>query len=888
MSSRNFYKKIWIHLSQISSVSWVWVIILIAFVLTAALTWFTVRQRDIANQFNAELSLLRQARIDLAKGYVYIALDDSRKFPFGRNQAVALFDQAEVGLSQALALHRQNFGADAQGDHGQVMLDGFLRELQAFQHILDETQPVRGVDSREAAETRLRSAFFTLEQHGGDVDSWLHADLNALHAGNTRIYASFLGGAGVLLTILCLAVYAGARARQQVEEELLGFEQRFRDMLEGVQLATLILDVNGKVVFCNDYLLRMLGVERAELIGQSWLERYIPADQMQVKAIFEESISSGLIPVTYENFILTRSGEQRLVAFNNIVLKDKAGQVTGVASLGSDITERRKGEQALRESEERYRSLVQNIQIGVVVHAPDTSVLFSNPMASQLLRMTPEQMRGRTANDPAWEFIQEDGSRLPPEKYPVTRVLAQNQAVSNLILGIIWPDCREPTWAQCNAHTIRDLNGQILQVVVTFFDITERKQANEKLQQAHAELEQRVIERTRELKSANQALEKAAHLKDEFLASMSHELRTPLTGILGLSEAMQMVTYGELTEKQRHALKNIELSGRHLLALINDILDLSKIEAGKVDLQLELCSVGEVCQVSLQLTRGMANQKHQNVRFRMQPASIIIKADARRLKQMLVNLLGNAIKFTQDGGSLGIEVLGDADRHEVRLIVWDEGIGIHADDLPRLFQPFVQLDSRLSRQYSGTGLGLSLVHRLAELHEGRVEVESEPERGSRFTIVLPWQDVAVAALQPGKLPGTGPLPPGPVPQQAGPLVLMADDNAMVLELVSDFLSSRNYRVVPTHSGVEFLERVEQVQADIILMDIQMPGMDGVEVIRRMRAHPDARMAALPIIAVTALAMAGDRERCLAAGANAYLSKPVKLRELLETIEALCR
>jgi PAS domain S-box-containing protein len=417
-------------------------------------------------------------------------------------------------------------------------------------------------------------------------------------------------------------------------------------------------------------------------------------------------------------------------------------------------------------------------------------------------------------------------------------------------------------------------------------ELKERKQAEAELLQAHVKLEQRVIDRTQELNTANQALEKAARLKDEFLASMSHELRTPLTGILGLSEALQMVTYGELNEKQRKALKNIEASGRHLLVLINDILDLSKIEAGRFDLQIEACSLGEICQASLQLTKGLANQKRQKVSFSMEPASIVMMADARRVKQMLVNLLGNAIKFTPYDGCLGIQVRGDLHSHEVRIAIWDEGIGIRAEDLPRLFQPFVQLDNSLSRQYAGTGLGLSLVESLAELHKGRVEVESAFGQGSRFTIVLPWLEI-VSHPERRTARGISSLDLKVESSQTAPLVLMADDNDMVLELVSDFLASRNYRVSTCHGGVEFLERLEQVQADIILMDIQMPGMDGIEVIQRIRAHPSVRTAALPVIAVTALAMAGDRERCLEAGANAYLSKPVQLKELAEIIETLC-
>jgi signal transduction histidine kinase len=218
---------------------------------------------------------------------------------------------------------------------------------------------------------------------------------------------------------------------------------------------------------------------------------------------------------------------------------------------------------------------------------------------------------------------------------------------------------------------------------------------------------------------------------------MSHELRTPLTGVLGMAEALQAQTYGPLNARQLRSLQVIESSGRHLLELINDILDLSKIEAGQFELNRSFCSIEAVCRASLLMVSGMAHEKDQALSFSITPAQLYANVDPRRLKQMLVNLLSNAVKFTPEHEALGLEVEADGEA-EIRLTVWDTGIGIAADGILKLFQPFTQLDSSLTRQYTGSGLGLALVRKMAELHGGRIEVQSEPGRGSRFSVILPW------------------------------------------------------------------------------------------------------------------------------------------------------
>jgi len=414
--------------------------------------------------------------------------------------------------------------------------------------------------------------------------------------------------------------------------------------------------------------------------------------------------------------------------------------------------------------------------------------------------------------------------------------------------------------------------------------ILDKSRLDAELAQYTATLEQRIEERTAELRAANAELARAARLKDEFMASMSHELRTPLNAILGMSEALQEQLFGPLNEKQLKFLGIIEQSGRHLLALINDILDIAKAEAGKIELELGPVMVELVCQASLQMVAQSAYEKQITVHSTFDSQVKQIQADERRLKQILVNLLSNAVKFTPEGGNIGLTVQADADEGLVRFTVWDTGIGIAPQDMDKLFKPFVQLDSGLARKYSGTGLGLSLVHRLVELHGGSISVESEVGKGSRFTVCLPWIGTAESE-QPGA--GEEMPPAGAVTPHRPITVLLAEDSETNIVTISDYLSARGHRVIVARQGSEAVQRAQTDKPDVILMDIHLPGMDGLEVIRRIRADTAPDVAKIPIIVLTALAMPGDRERCLEAGADEYISKPAKLKTLLSTIEALC-
>jgi CheY-like chemotaxis protein len=262
----------------------------------------------------------------------------------------------------------------------------------------------------------------------------------------------------------------------------------------------------------------------------------------------------------------------------------------------------------------------------------------------------------------------------------------------------------------------------------------------------------------------------------------------------------------------------------------------------------------------------------------------MLQADERRLRQILVNLLSNAAKFTPKGGKIGLDVWSDAPHQFIHFTVWDTGIGISPDSITRLFQPFVQLDSRLVREHGGAGLGLVLVRRMVEMHGGTVSVESEgiSGRGSRFTVSLPWQESLEAARSVMKAEPEVETPSLIASPTQAPLILVAEDEEAISILLSDYLLGCGYRITIARNGTEALEQTKAERPNLIVMDVQMPQMDGLEAIRRLRT--DTHLANIPIITLTALAMPGDREKCLEAGANEYLSKPVNLKELARVIQ----
>lgn len=400
----------------------------------------------------------------------------------------------------------------------------------------------------------------------------------------------------------------------------------------------------------------------------------------------------------------------------------------------------------------------------------------------------------------------------------------------------------------------------------------ELQSANEELQHHYEELElsqEELLTSNEELSQANDRVIEADRLKSEFLANMSHELRTPLNSVIALSGILLARMDGDLTEEQEKQVKIIKKSGKNLLELINDILDLSKIESGKMEISLEEFYIDDVVNDNKAIVTPLASEKEINISFIKNEEIPVIRSDRNKVKQILLNLLSNAVKFTPTGGSITIDATGRDGRVELR--VTDTGIGIAKENLDKIFDEFRQVDGSSTREYGGTGLGLAITRRLVKLLGGEIRVESEIGKGSTFIINIP---VTLDGVEPLTVVASR-IDPG------RKTILAVDDDPSVIYVLKKYLEGEGYQVVPAHNGAEAIRLAREVKPFAITLDIMIPGRDGWEVINELKGDPATER--IPIVVISIL---DNKSLGFSLGVTEYLTKPVERNTVLNALGRL--
>ncbi len=534
--------------------------------------------------------------------------------------------------------------------------------------------------------------------------------------------------------------------------------------------------------------------------------------------------------------------------------------------LGSVVTERQRVSVQLQERTSYLNSLIENSPIGIIVLDRDHKVELTNPAFQRLF-----------LHDPTGRHIDEVFT-TPKESAAVSRQVHAGRAFH----GTVQRRRQDGKVLDLDLHAVPLMvNGVRQGALGIYTDISEQVRAS-RAEHQHAESLRRLVT---ELSAAKEAAEAANRAKSEFLANMSHEIRTPMNGIIGMTE---LALSTELALEQREYLDMVKSSAVSLLALINDILDFSKIEAGKLNIEnLDFSLRNTLGEVTSTL-RVRAQQKGLKFACHIPldlPDALV--GDPHRLRQIVINLVGNALKFTARG-EVAVRVAMEAesaDQAVFHFSVTDSGIGIPPEKQKVIFEAFTQSDSSTTRQYGGTGLGLSISSRLVGLMGGNIWVESESGQGSTFHFKLRFGLQKIPAAAP--LPADRPAPPQvPAADHRRFKVLLAEDNLVNQKVAVRFLEKRGHTVVLAGSGEKALDAWRKQAFDIILMDVQMPEMDGFEATSRIREQEKSTRQHIPIIALTAHAMVGDRERCLAAGMDDYVSKPINADDLFAAIERL--
>jgi PAS domain S-box-containing protein len=628
--------------------------------------------------------------------------------------------------------------------------------------------------------------------------------------------------------------------RKRAEMALAESEEKYRLLIENANEVIAVAQ-DGFLKIFNDRAVELSGYSREELESKPFVELIYPEDRNLVLENYSKRLRGIDIPRVYDFRVVDKSGKIKWVQISAVPIT-WMGRSASLMFL-SDVTDRKRAEEA-------YHTLVEQSLQGLVI-LQEGRIVFANQALAQMLGYTLHELLSLSHSEvhaivhpgdrnKIWgRYRNRLKGRQLPEHYEFRAIRKDGTAI----------------WLELYTKLI-DYQGKAA-IQATFIDITDRKAVEEAL------------------RKAKEAAETATRTKSEFLASMSHEIRTPMNAVVGITG---LLLETELSQEQEEYVETIRDSGEAVLSLMNDILDLSKIEGRRMELERRPIELLGCIKASLAIVASYAHEKGLKLSLKIEGIiPEMIFGDSLRLKQVLVNLLTNAVKFTEKG-QVTVNVSGqrlEGDGYRIHFAVIDTGIGIPAEKMSCLFHPFSQVDASIARRYGGSGLGLAISKQLVEMMGGEIWAESWPGKGSTFHFTILTQ--ATAAKPAEAEPVLAPSPRLGAKHSPRPLsILLAEDNIMSKKITLQILKKIGYAADVASNGLEVLAALERHPYDVILMDVQMPKMDGIEAARKIRERwPKGPK----IVAITAHALQGDRERCLAAGMDDFISKPVKLEKL---------
>jgi PAS domain S-box-containing protein len=655
------------------------------------------------------------------------------------------------------------------------------------------------------------------------------------------------------------------------KEELRQSEDRFKLLVQSVRdYAIFMLDPNGVVLTWNAGAERFKGYRADEIIGEHFSRFYPPEALARGMPEHELQVASKTGSFEDEGWRVRKDGS---LFWANVVItamRDAEGTLLGFAKVTRDLTQRRIHEEELRRSEERFRLLVEGVSdYAIFMLDANGRIVTWNVGAERIKGYTAREIIGQHFSIFYPDDVRESG-------WPEHELQVASEKGSFVDNG--WRVRKDGTtfWANVTITALRDDTGRLLGYAKLTRDLTEAKRV-EAMEVANQQRDE-MLEAER---SARMAAQRATRVKDEFLATLSHELRTPLSAILGWTQVLLRGESVKGPDAQKRAIEVIERNARAQIQLIDDLLDLSRVMAGKIRLDLQQVSFVSIVEAAVDTVRPTADAKGIRLKAILGSSQDIVSADSARMQQVVWNLLTNAIKFTPKGGQ--VQALLQRVNSHLELSVSDTGIGIPASYLPHVFDRFSQRDSSTTRTFGGLGLGLAICKQLVELHGGSIRAASQGEnQGATFFVQLPLSIMQLQDQSSARIHPTTEVEPGEIlslPRLEGVHVIVVDDEADARDLLRTVLEAQGARVTSFASAEDALAGLKTIRPTVLICDVGMPKMDGYQLIRKFRAE-ESWGERIPALALTAFARAEDRKRSLVAGYQAHLVKPFDVGELV--------